>query len=65
MITPANVVHAAEGIRFLFEAGPAFLIVKPDVTQPWSPDNVAELERQYERVAEDYLARCAPATTST
>ncbi|HEY1815316.1 MAG TPA: radical SAM protein [Kofleriaceae bacterium] len=57
VITPANVVHAAEGIRFLFESGLCFLIVKPDITQPWSPENIAELERQYERVADDYLAR--------
>ncbi len=57
VVTPANVVHAADGIKFLFESGLRFLIVKPDITQPWSPANIAELERQYERVAEDYLAR--------
>jgi len=57
VVTPANVIHAADGIRFLFEQGLRFLIVKPDITQPWSADNVAELERQYERVADDYLAR--------
>ena len=57
VVTPANVVHAADGIKFLFESGLRFLIVKPDITQPWSPENIAELERQYERVAEDYLAR--------
>ena len=57
VVTPNNVVHAADGIRFLFEQGLKFLIVKPDITQPWSQQNVAELERQYERVADDYLAR--------
>ncbi|HEY1547072.1 MAG TPA: radical SAM protein [Kofleriaceae bacterium] len=57
VVTPANVVHAADGIAFLFDAGLRFLIVKPDVTQPWTAENVAELERQYSRVADDYLAR--------
>jgi uncharacterized protein len=57
VVTPANVAHAADGIRFLFDTGFLFQIIKPDVTQPWSAANIAELERQYERVAEDYLAR--------
>ena len=57
VVTPANVVHAADGIAFLFDAGIHFLIVKPDVTQEWTAENVAELERQYSRVADDYLAR--------
>jgi len=57
VITPANVVHAADGIAFLFDTGFRFLIIKPDVTQTWSRDDIAELERQYERVADDYLAR--------
>jgi len=57
VVTPNNVVHAADGIRFLFDQGLRFLIVKPDITQPWSQQSVAELERQYERVADDYLAR--------
>jgi uncharacterized protein len=57
VVTPANVVHAADGLAFLFDAGIRFLIVKPDVTQVWTAENVAELERQYSRVADDYLAR--------
>jgi uncharacterized protein len=57
VITPANVIHAADGLAWLFDAGVRYLIVKPDVTQPWTPLALAELERQYERVAEDYLAR--------
>jgi uncharacterized protein len=57
VVTPANVVHAADGLAFLFDAGIRFLIVKPDVTQAWTAENVAELERQYSRVADDYLAR--------
>ncbi|HEX4455807.1 MAG TPA: radical SAM protein [Kofleriaceae bacterium] len=57
VVTPANVVHAADGIKFLFDAGLCFLIVKPDITQPWTAENVAELERQYDRVADDYLER--------
>jgi uncharacterized protein len=57
VVTPTNLVHAADGIKFLFDTGFRYLIIKPDITQPWSPENVAELERQYERVAEDYLAR--------
>jgi uncharacterized protein len=57
VVTPANVVHAADGIKFLFDAGLHFLIVKPDVTQVWTAENVAELERQYDRVADDYLER--------
>jgi uncharacterized protein len=57
VVTPANVVHAADGIAYLFDAGLRFLIVKPDVTQAWTAENVAELERQYERVADDYLER--------
>ena len=57
VITPVNVHLAAEGIAYLFDQGFKFLIIKPDVTQGWSPENVAELDRQYNRVAEDYLAR--------
>jgi uncharacterized protein len=57
VITPTNVVDAADGIAFLWDAGFRFVIVKPDVTQPWSRDNVEELERQYQRVADDYLER--------
>lgn len=57
VVTPTNLRHAADGIAYLFDAGFKFLIIKPDVTQAWSPDDVAELGRQYERVAEDYLAR--------
>jgi uncharacterized protein len=57
VITPKNLRHAADGIAFLFDTGFRFLIVKPDVTQPWSREDVTELERQYERVAEDYLRR--------
>lgn len=57
VITPDNVVDAADGIAYLFDAGFRYMIVKPDVTQAWSRENVAELERQYERVAEDYLVR--------
>jgi uncharacterized protein len=57
VVTPTNVVSAADGIAFLFDAGFKFQIIKPDVTQAWSPEDVAELGRQYERVAEDYLAR--------
>ena len=57
VVTPGNVKHAADGIAFLFDTGFRFLIIKPDVTQAWSPDDVAELERQYTRVGEDYLAR--------
>jgi uncharacterized protein len=57
VITPGNVHHAADGLAFLFDAGFRFIIVKPDVTQPWSREHIAELERQYERVADDYLAR--------
>jgi uncharacterized protein len=57
VITPGNVHRAAEGIAFLFDTGFRFLIIKPDVTQPWSREHIAELERQYERVADDYLAR--------
>ena len=57
VITPANVHHAADGIAYLYDQGCKFLIIKPDVTQAWSREHVAELERQYERVAEDYLAR--------
>ncbi len=57
VITPVNVHLAAEGIAYLFDQGFKFLIIKPDVTQGWSTENVAELDRQYNRVAEDYLAR--------
>ena len=57
VVTPTNLPHTADGIRFLFDAGFRFLIIKPDITQPWSEDHVAELSRQYELVAEDYLAR--------
>lgn len=57
VITPANVVDAADGIAFLWDAGFKYVIVKPDVTQAWEREHVEELERQYERVAEDYLAR--------
>jgi uncharacterized protein len=57
VITPGNVHHAADGLAFLFDTGFRFIIVKPDVTQAWSRDHIAELERQYERVADDYLAR--------
>jgi uncharacterized protein len=57
VITPVNVVDAADGIAYLWDAGFRFVIVKPDVTQAWTRENVDELERQYERVAEDYLER--------
>ena len=57
VITPTNVHLAAEGLAYLYDQGVKFLIIKPDVTQAWSREHVAELERQYERVAEDYLAR--------
>jgi len=57
VITPTNVAHAARGLAFLFDAGFQFVIVKPDVTQAWSQEHVAELARQYDLVAEDYLAR--------
>jgi len=57
VITPTNVAHAADGLAFLWDAGFRFVIVKPDVTQPWSRESIDELARQYERVAEDYLAR--------
>ncbi len=57
VITPTNVGDSADGIAFLWDAGLKFVIVKPDVTQPWSRDHVDELERQYERVANDYLER--------
>jgi uncharacterized protein len=57
VITPTNLRHAADGIAYLFDAGFKFQIIKPDVTQAWSPEDVAELGRQYERVADDYLAR--------
>lgn len=57
VITPTNVVHAADGIAYLFDQGVRYLIIKPDVTQAWSREDVAELERQYERVANDYLER--------
>jgi uncharacterized protein len=57
VITPANVAHAAAGIAWLWDAGFRYQIIKPDVTQAWSRANVAELEQQYERVADDYLAR--------
>jgi uncharacterized protein len=57
VITPTNLVHAARGLAWLFDQGVRYVIVKPDVLQPWSRADVAELERQYEQVAEDYLAR--------
>ncbi len=57
VITPENVVDAADGIAWLFDAGFRYMIVKPDVTQAWSRENVAELDRQYQRVADDYLER--------
>jgi uncharacterized protein len=57
VITPTNVVHAADGLAYLFDQGVRYLIIKPDVTQAWSREDVAELERQYERVADDYLER--------
>ncbi len=57
VITPTNVRHAARGIASLFDTGFRYLIVKPDVTQPWSRADVDELDRQYPRVADDYLAR--------
>jgi len=57
VITPTNVRHAADGLAYLFDQGIRYLIIKPDVTQAWSRDDVAELERQYERVADDYLER--------
>ncbi len=57
VITPVNVHLAAEGIAYLFDQGFKFLIIKPDVTQGWLPAHVAELDRQYNLVAEDYLAR--------
>ncbi len=57
VITPNNVAHTADGLAFLWDAGFRFVIVKPDVTQEWSREHVEELARQYERVADDYLAR--------
>ncbi len=57
VITPKNVVHAADGLAYLLDAGFRYLIIKPDVTQTWTRDDVAELDRQYARVGEDYLAR--------
>jgi uncharacterized protein len=57
VITPKNVVHAADGLAYLLDAGFRYLIIKPDVTQAWTRDDVAELDRQYARVGEDYLAR--------
>lgn len=57
VITPANVGYAADGLAYLFDQGFKFLIVKPDVTQAWSPAHVQTLDAQYARVADDYLAR--------
>jgi len=57
VITPTNVGLAAEGIAYLFDQGFKFIIVKPDVTQPWSAAHLATLDAQYAAVAEDYLAR--------
>jgi len=57
VITPTNVVHAADGLAYLLDAGFRYLIIKPDVTQTWTRDDIAELDRQYQRVGDDYLAR--------
>ncbi len=57
VITPGNLRHTAAGIASLFDTGFRYLIVKPDVTQPWTRADVEELDRQYSAVADDYLAR--------
>ncbi|MBA3541988.1 MAG: 4Fe-4S cluster-binding domain-containing protein [Deltaproteobacteria bacterium] len=57
VITPTNLPHAADGLRFLLDTGFRYLIIKPDVTQVWTREHVTLLEQQYELIAEDYLAR--------
>lgn len=57
VITPHNVHHAAKGITWLWDQGFRYQIIKPDVTQAWTRAAVEELDRQYNAVAEDYLAR--------
>ena len=57
VITPRNVGHAAAGLRYLLDTGFKYLIVKPDVTAPWTRDAVAELERQYNLIGDDYVMR--------
>jgi uncharacterized protein len=57
VVTPTNVVHFADGLAYLLDTGFRYFIVKPDVTQAWSKDDIAELDRQYARAGEDYLGR--------
>ncbi|MCX5743145.1 MAG: radical SAM protein [Proteobacteria bacterium] len=58
VITPTNLAHTADGLKYLLDAGFRYLIIKPDVTQAWSRANIEELERQYGLVADDYMMRC-------
>ncbi|MCC6999972.1 MAG: SPASM domain-containing protein [Deltaproteobacteria bacterium] len=57
VITPNNLPHVARGLGYLFDRGFAWLTVRPDVLAPWDRAAIGELERQYQRVADDYLER--------
>ncbi len=57
VVTPRNLGHLASGLAFLFERGFHWLTVRPDVMAAWDRDAIAELRRQYLRVADDYLVR--------
>jgi uncharacterized protein len=57
VVTPNTLVHYAESIEYLFDKGFRYLICSLDYGARWEDSHLAELERQYELLADWYYAK--------
>ncbi len=57
VVDPANVRWLAQSVAFLADRGVPRIAVNPNFQAEWTDEARAELERQYELVAEDYARR--------
>ncbi len=57
VITPDTVEHYAESIEYLFDKGFRYLICSLDYGADWEEDDLAEIGRQYELLADWYYEK--------
>jgi uncharacterized protein len=57
VVDPANVAHAADGVRFLFGLGVRCVSLNPNFYTTWSEDAAAEWDRQYTAIADLFVER--------
>ena len=54
VVTPGAVRHYAESVEYLYKRGFKYLICSLDYSGDWQEKNIAELRRQYKRLAQWY-----------